>query len=494
MTRPTLKAPSAQGGGPPPPPVATLLSLPVAHVVRVLARGHLRAVDEAVQAWREEGEMQSLHRLRVELRRMRTLIRVYRPWTGRVLRRRVVRRHLKPLVAATGRVRDLDVQLRDLPVAATRRPAEREARQWLKGRLDEEREHAVKGLAKRMENHYPRLHGELERAFASYRVTLDPASPWSGAIPFGEAASRVLSELALELHEGVLLLARGPASPETLHATRILAKRLRYSLAPFAGGFTDVEPLLSRLEGLQDHLGGIQDARIQAEKLGALLETSPEDEETVDIRSRLRGMEARARERALARPILPRGWRGAGLTRFLMDVQALAARMGELSEPASSAPQEGAPPEEIERKYLLTGLPGFNRRTRRVLIHQGWIPGEQLQERLRRVREGRSTRYFRTVKLGRGIRRVEVEEETTPEIFRRLWGLTLGRRVRKRRFIVEEEGRTWEIDQFLDRELILAEVELPSVETPVTLPPWLEPLVEREVTGEDAFVNVNLAC
>lgn len=131
---------------------------------------------------------------------------------------------------------------------------------------------------------------------------------------------------------------------------------------------------------------------------------------------------------------------------------------------------------------------------RRVLIHQGWIPGEQLQERLRSVREEGTTRYFRTVKLGRGVRRVEVEEETTPEIFRRLWGLTSGKRVRKRRFIVlEADGHTWEVDQFLDRELVLAEVELPSEDAAVAFPPWLEPLVVREVTGEDAFVNVNLA-
>ena len=487
------EAPSSQGD-PLPPPVGTLVSLPVAHVVRVLARGHLAAVDEGVQAWKEGGEMESLHRLRVELRRMRTLLRVYRPWTGRIPRRRVVRRHLRPLVAATGRVRDLDVQLRDLRLAEATRPAERGARQWLHGRMEEERVHAVKDLVKRLEKHHAPLRRALEGDLAGYRVGLEPASPWSGPTSMGEAASRVLPDLATELHGDVLLLAAGPSSPDTLHATRILAKRLRYTLAPFAGGFPGVESLLARLEGLQDHLGGIQDARIQAERLVTLLETCQAEEGTTEIRSRLQAMEARARKRVLARPILPRGWRGAGLTRFLLDVQSLAARLGEVSEPSAPLAQEDDLPVEIERKYLLTGLPPYPRNTRRFLIDQGWIPGEQLQERLRRVRGGGSIRYFRTVKLGRGIRRVEVEEETTPEIFRRLWGLTVGRRVRKRRFILEEEGRTWEVDQFLDRELVLAEIELPSAETPVTLPPWLEPLVVREVTGEDPFVNVNLAC
>lgn len=481
------------------PPVATLVALPVDQVVRVLAREHLRAVDDAAGGWMREGSMEPLHQLRVELRRMRTLLRAYRPWTGRILRRRTTRR-LKALVAATGRVRDLDVQLRDLRGGGTR-SRESSAHAWLRERLDGERDPAVKALLKWLVKDHPRLQKELERAFSGYRVTLDPDSPWTGPVAFGEAASRVVSELALELHEAILLLARGPVAPETMHATRILAKRLRYSLAPFAGGLPQVEPLLARMEGLQDHLGGLQDARVQAERLAALMESVPgEEKETAGIRSTLQTMEGRARKWVQGRAILPREWRGAGATRFLSDVRAVAERLaesggrtGERGVSGPPVPPGDAPDLEIERKYLLTGLPRFGRTTRRVLIHQGWIPGEQLQERLRSVREGRTTRYFRTVKLGRGVRRVEVEEETTPEVFRRLWGLTHGRRVRKRRFIVQEEGHTWEVDQFLDRELVLAEVELPSEETLVTLPPWLEPLLVREVTGEDAFVNVNLA-
>jgi CHAD domain-containing protein/CYTH domain-containing protein len=485
---------------PSPPPMSTLVALPVDQVVRVLARGHLLAMDEAAEAWMREGEMGALHRLRVELRRMRTLLRVYRPWTGRVLRRRPVRGHLRGLGAVTGPVRDLDVQLRDLQGGGGKRSREREAHEWLRGRLDEERGPAVKALLKWLVKDYPRLRKELDRAFSGYRMKLDPASPWTAATPFGQAASRVVTELALELHEAVLLLARGPVSPETMHATRILAKRLRYTLTPLAGGFPEVEPLLARLEGVQDHLGGLQDARVQAERLRVLLEGVPEEEGTAGIRSTLRTMEGRARKRVQGRAILPREWRGAGTARFLTEARTLAGRLaegshptGEGGEPSPAVAPEGSPAVEIERKYLLTGLPPFGRSTRRVLIHQGWIPGEQLQERLRSVREDGTTRYFRTVKLGRGVRRVEVEEETTPEIFRRLWRLTTGRRVRKRRFIVQEEGHTWEVDQFLDRELVLAEVELPSEETSVVLPPWLAPLVVREVTGEDAFVNVNLA-
>ena len=56
-----------------------------------------------------------------------------------------------------------------------------------------------------------------------------------------------------------------------------------------------------------------------------------------------------------------------------------------------------------------------------------------------------------------------------------------------------DHGLTWEIDEFVDRELVLAEVELKSADEPIQPPEWLRPYLVREVTGEDAYVNLNLA-
>ena len=58
---------------------------------------------------------------------------------------------------------------------------------------------------------------------------------------------------------------------------------------------------------------------------------------------------------------------------------------------------------------------------------------------------------------------------------------------------VPDGDRVWEIDEFLDRELVLAEVELEGEDEDVTPPDWLRPFVVREVTGEPEYVNVNLA-
>ena len=66
--------------------------------------------------------------------------------------------------------------------------------------------------------------------------------------------------------------------------------------------------------------------------------------------------------------------------------------------------------------------------------------------------------------------------------------------MRKKRYLIPDGDRTWALDAFTDRrDLVLAEIELPSVESEVVLPAWLEPFVDREVTEESAYVNAVLA-
>jgi CYTH domain-containing protein len=163
-------------------------------------------------------------------------------------------------------------------------------------------------------------------------------------------------------------------------------------------------------------------------------------------------------------------------------------------EIAYGAMTRGQPDLEIERKYLLKRMPAIRALDPAVQeMEQGYLPGDRLAERLRRVRQDGQTRYYRTVKLGKGVSRIEVEEETTERVFRKMWPLTRGRRVRKRRYKVKEGGFTWEVDRFRDRRLVLCEVELPSEDTEPPLPRWLRRELVRDVTDEDEYANINLA-
>jgi CYTH domain-containing protein len=180
---------------------------------------------------------------------------------------------------------------------------------------------------------------------------------------------------------------------------------------------------------------------------------------------------------------LEREWRGGGMDSLAAEVRAISAAL----EARAGGKLEN------ERKFLLAALPPRAAEVEGVEIAQGWLPGTQLRERIRRVRSRDGDRYLRGVKRGSGGKRLEAEEETTREIFDALWPLTEGRRVTKRRHRVRDGSLVWEIDAFTDRDLVIAEVELPARATEVVLPEWLQPLVARDVTEEPAYRNENLA-
>jgi CYTH domain-containing protein len=148
---------------------------------------------------------------------------------------------------------------------------------------------------------------------------------------------------------------------------------------------------------------------------------------------------------------------------------------------------------EIERKYLLRALPEGVDAHPPVEIDQGYIPGVKVRERVRRIAAGALVRYVRTIKVGSGINRFEFEEEASEEFFATVWPLTQGHRIRKRRYRMPGTTGTWEVDEFLDRELVLAEIELDDEDQVIEVPPEIAAVMEREVTDEPAFSNYRLS-
>lgn len=154
-----------------------------------------------------------------------------------------------------------------------------------------------------------------------------------------------------------------------------------------------------------------------------------------------------------------------------------------------------AEPLEIERVFLLRQLPDLPKHDA-LKIEQGYLPDDGtagLEGRVRRTTKGRAVLCNHTVKRGLGLVRTEVERVITLEEFERLWPSTVGRRISKTRHKVKDGALTWEIDRFDGLDLVLAEVELPSPDTPVTPPAWLAPHIVREVTEEPEYRNYELA-
>jgi CHAD domain-containing protein/CYTH domain-containing protein len=443
---------------------------------RRLALACLEDVAAARTRMTGAADPEALHDYRVAIRRLRSCVRAYRRQVRSSVAART-RRRLRRLARSTNRTRDLDVQLAWLDRRGTAAGAdERPGIEWLAARMRAARERSTAKMLALDARLFPRLETRLGRRLSRYRARLEldetatrraTATVTAGLV--SGAAARLRNRLA-----GV----RGYTDFDALHRARIAAKRLRYVLEPFTTFLPSCEPVITRLKELQAGLGDVHDAQVfdrearaGAPEAGALLPA-------------LEGLRtARGADGRQAFERIWTDWSGQPAASFFESVDRLAKAMAGLAQPGR----------EVERKFLLRRLPPIGGGARVLEIEQGYLPGERLIERLRRVRSGEDVELVRTLKAGAGLTRLEIEEPVAPDLFERLWPLTEGRRVHKRRYRIADGELTWEIDQFLDRDLVLAEVELDGRPRDVTLPPWLEPHVDREVTEDDAYSNLRLA-
>jgi CYTH domain-containing protein len=146
---------------------------------------------------------------------------------------------------------------------------------------------------------------------------------------------------------------------------------------------------------------------------------------------------------------------------------------------------------EIERKFLIKQLPDDLKRSRSLIIEQGYLATEPAGRQVRVRKTGRSASL--TFKVRRGTHREEREIKLSPKQFAALWPGTAGRRLRKVRYEIPWKNVLIEIDIYRGRHtgLIVAEVEFPDRASArrFKAPCWLG----REVTDEKRYSNVRLA-
>ena len=143
--------------------------------------------------------------------------------------------------------------------------------------------------------------------------------------------------------------------------------------------------------------------------------------------------------------------------------------------------------QEIERKFLVKG--DFKKYvTKQTKIVQGFL--STVPERTVRVRI-KGDKGFLTVKgIGNqsGASRFEWEKEISVEDAQDLLGICEPGVIDKTRFIVPAgNGLVFEVDEFYgtNEGLTVAEIELPSEDTPFEKPDWLG----EEVTGDVRYYN-----
>lgn len=144
---------------------------------------------------------------------------------------------------------------------------------------------------------------------------------------------------------------------------------------------------------------------------------------------------------------------------------------------------------EIERRFLVGSEGWRDAATRARRLIQGYLAREDgVAVRLRLIDD----RARLTIKGPGGLVRPEFEYDIPhDDAAAMLDALCAGRRIAKTRHDVPHDGLLWEVDVFEGplAGLVIAEVELPAADHPLTLPPW----AGQEITGDSRYANAVLA-
>lgn len=144
--------------------------------------------------------------------------------------------------------------------------------------------------------------------------------------------------------------------------------------------------------------------------------------------------------------------------------------------------------QEIERKFLVVGEYKHLAHTSYRLM-QGYIASGRRTVRVR-ISDERAWLTIKGPSKNGGLSRYEWEKEIGKSEALELMELSEGALIDKRRYLVEYEGHTFEVDEFYgdNAGLTLAEVELKSEDEEFARPEWLG----AEVTGIKRYYNSHL--
>jgi CHAD domain-containing protein len=317
---------------------------------RVVALGALETVLDAESAVRKR-DAESVHKLRVALRQLRSWLHTYRPCLDDTLHRRA-RHRLGKIAAATSHVRDLDVQIAWLQSErAALGDSRMAAARWIQSALKAERKKAWRKFRKVRDRKFRVVTTELRHELTFYRVKRDVRHDSDGAT-MREVSAKLLREQADALGTAFSRI-RSADDANRLHRARILAKESRYNLYLLRDHLRDTGPLTDELARFQDIVGDLRDAQLLAHRVSREV-TSVVAERTAILASELLyrpsgGMDfmraiasspfdaslallfARLHDRISAASRTARSWLdGSAAARTILDMRAAAARLDEM--------------------------------------------------------------------------------------------------------------------------------------------------------------------
>ena len=264
---------------------------PMAEAGRKIFARQIRRMKSHEAGSRTGEDIESVHQMRVAIRRMRSLFNLI----GAHYRRKTVaeyERGLREIARALGAIRDLDVLILDL--------------QDFQASLPPDSQDAVAQVVALLDDRRSAYRVRLNRLFDSKRYArfvrrFQRLAKRSGrgarTVKRGETPHQVRHVLPLLLHERLARVKAYdtvlPAAEDTtLHALRVEYKQLRYALEffqPILG--RSVGPLLGQVKAMQEILGRINDIAVFTEYVNGLEDLPPEQTAILESYSSARDAE-----------------------------------------------------------------------------------------------------------------------------------------------------------------------------------------------------------
>jgi CHAD domain-containing protein len=282
--------------------------MPIAEAAKAVLDARFAVVRRylplAVERPHEDSEY--VHQLRVGTRRSGAALRVFEDALPRKPLKET-KRALRALRRAAGGARDWDVFLASLPDAkAFAAVSAKPALDFLIGYAFGERAAAQERLVAAASEAGPLFTEQSSELPERARAPQEDEAPAN----FGALASIQMGALFREFTSAV---EANPGEPESLHALRIVGKRVRYAIEIFADCFPPVmkESVYPAVEHVQELLGDIQDATVGMKRLEGIRSTvqSVMPKQLSRVRKGLDGWNAAMRARVPAGKKAFASWR-----------------------------------------------------------------------------------------------------------------------------------------------------------------------------------------
>ena len=228
---------------------------------RRVAIAYVAEAREAAARLLAGGDSESLHDLRVALRRLRSVMRFFDHELRESVKKKVKRR-LRTVARATGEGRDAEVQLAWIEAQLSRDDwTERAGARWWATSLRASKERAYETLEQE-------LVPELEKMLPALALSLShfrEERSLSESTPRPRFGQQVASHLAKETAElaAALSAVKGLGDEAIAHQARIHGKRIRYLVEPFKNELEEAREAARILKGLQEKLGELNDLAVR---------------------------------------------------------------------------------------------------------------------------------------------------------------------------------------------------------------------------------------